>query len=562
MRLKNKISIISVISIIVFCIITILIQKVYILPTYKEIEQSEAGKDICQAVDFILEYKKRTVQTAFFIRNLLNKHEFRYKNVINKNLKKQMIQISKKDELGFCGIFNRNDEVKFSYIDSDYFDEKGEITILENSFKLNNVLFKQKAKNYKSGLISTPVGLMIIAAFPLLKDSDLYGTLVTGYFIDKNLINKLSENIRSEVSIFKLSKNKKLTEFNKKKGIESNSNFTIYYSKTSDKAETLQTFVILPGINSSSKFVVSTLLSRLIYLEAHSMIKFALYVLIIFGVLLIFIASFFIHILVVKPISKLTNSTVNIRESENLSLRTKFDIRKDEVGILSSEFNELLAQLQYHIEDMEEIIQKQTEEIRLTREDTIFRISMAIDDKNIAAGRHITRVSKMVILLSEKLNISKKKRDSYGIASTMHDIGKIGIPEELVSKSGKYTEEEYNTMKAHTIIGGKIFSNGDSQLIKAAYNISKYHHERWDGNGYPEGLKGENIPVEARITSIVDVFDAMLSKKSYKEAHSLKETVSFFTNNIGKMFDPNITEIFLDNIKEFEELREKYPDNV
>ncbi|MCF7792333.1 MAG: HD domain-containing protein [Victivallales bacterium] len=559
MKLKNKIVIVSVISIIAFCAVTLLIRKIYIFPAYRQIEYSEAGKDICRAVE-ALKSQELVIKTAA---EKISKLVFIDKEGDLSIRKNKTVNMLKDVVADFCFIYNNKNKLKYSCLNNLKIKHSGELKKFKNFLNKNILPVRQGETVYsKTGLINSCLGTLIISYEPVFdRKGTIIGSVIVGIQIDKKYIDKFSNITGVPVNIEFLP-SPTISGTGKKLIRKTQQNYSIYFSRVKDNDEYLKSYAIITGVNNKNDFLISTRLSRLIYLEAHSMIEFALYVLIIFGILLIVITTNLIHYLVVVPISRLTKSTVKIRNSENLSLRTEFGFRKDEVGTLSEEFNSLLGQLQHHIENMEEIIGKQTEEIRLTREDTIFRISMAIDDKDMPGGRHITRVSEMVVLLSEKLGISRKKSEIYGIASTMHDIGKIGIPESILSKTGKYTEKEFETMKVHTKVGAKIFSKGSSDLIKAAHDIALYHHERWDGKGYPEGLQGEKIPIAARITSIVDVFDAFLSGKPYKEAHSIDEAAGFFKENKGVMFDPEIVEVFLENMQEFIVIREKHPDNI
>ena len=337
---------------------------------------------------------------------------------------------------------------------------------------------------------------------------------------------------------------------------------SIYFYKSTQDSNFSSSYRAVKDINNKPVFLLAASLSRNIYLEAHCMVDSALYVMILFGVLLIFLTTNIIQYIVVKPLSKLTKSTIKIRHSKNLKLRTKFHFRNDEIGILSSEFNNLLKQIQHHIEDMEEIIEEKTIEIRSTREDTIFRLSMAIDDKDAGTGKHMKRVRQMILLLGEKMKFNRTKCEMYSIACSLHDIGKIGVPEYILGKTGKYTKDEYEAMKTHTIIGGKIFSGSNSELVITAREIALYHHEHWDGSGYPEGLKGDTIPLPARMMTIIDVFNGMLSKRTYKNSILLEEVIKHFKENSGKIFDPDILKVFLENIDYFVEIREKYPDKL
>jgi HD-GYP domain-containing protein (c-di-GMP phosphodiesterase class II) len=132
----------------------------------------------------------------------------------------------------------------------------------------------------------------------------------------------------------------------------------------------------------------------------------------------------------------------------------------------------------------------------------------------------------------------------------LHDIGKIGIPDAILNKPTKLEDNEWEVMKQHTIIGYKILSTVDNPLFKMASNIALYHHENWDGSGYPKGLKGEEIPLEARIVALVDVYDALSTDRVYRKAWSEEKVLKYIKELNGKKFDPNIVEIFLNNYDE------------
>lgn len=146
------------------------------------------------------------------------------------------------------------------------------------------------------------------------------------------------------------------------------------------------------------------------------------------------------------------------------------------------------------------------------------------------------------------------------IISPMHDVGKIAIPEAILDKPGKLNPEEWRVMQSHTTVGFNILNTSDGDITKLAAIIAHEHHERWDGDGYPNQKKGEEIHLFARITAIADVFDALLSERCYKEAWSLDKVVSLFKRECGFQFDPALVELLLDHLDDFVEIRNLYPD--
>ncbi|MCF7792334.1 MAG: HD domain-containing protein [Victivallales bacterium] len=546
MKLKAKIILISIVAIIIFCLISLYIQHFYILPTYREIEHAEAGKDICRAVTSINKLKKKAEDAGVRIAAIVTPPD-QINNELSENDFLEIEQILKESGLNFCGIFLP--ELKcFITENLDLGREKKKIFKIER-LKQHNLIYNQKVTECKreTGLTKILSHIFLINKTPLPAVHEVTGTILCGYLLDDGFFKKMAGEIGVPVSLsYIYSKNDLPVSKNKNIRI-SDKEYAIFYSPVSNEDEYIKSSVLLNDINEIPSFVITTTLSRTIYREAHSMLDYALAVFIILGIILIFITAVIIHFVIIKPVSGLTKSAIKIRKSEDLSMRTEFEKRKDEAGALSLEINNLLEQVQRHIENL-----------RLTREDTIFRISMAIDYGDIKAGRHITRVSKMVKLLAEKMNVGKNQSEIFAVASTMHDIGKIGIPENIIGKSGKYTEEEFESMKAHTEIGAGIFANGETDLVKTAYDIAFYHHERWDGSGYPKGLKGKEIPLSARITAVIDVFDGLLSKKSYKKASTVDDAIEFFIEQKHTMFDPVIVDVFLKNIEKFTAIRKKF----
>lgn len=194
------------------------------------------------------------------------------------------------------------------------------------------------------------------------------------------------------------------------------------------------------------------------------------------------------------------------------------------------------------------------------QKDIIYSLSGVIENRSKETAYHIFRVSEMAEIFFKERGLSKEEIEMLKVASTMHDIGKIGIPDSILLKPGKLTEEEFEQMKSHTIIGDSILNRTNSDLFLKASLIAKYHHEKYDGTGYPLGLKGEEIPWEARVISLIDVFDALTHHRCYKTAWTVEETMKYILEQKGKQFDPQLVDYFENNFKEFLTIYEKYPD--
>jgi putative two-component system response regulator len=174
---------------------------------------------------------------------------------------------------------------------------------------------------------------------------------------------------------------------------------------------------------------------------------------------------------------------------------------------------------------------------------------------------HTRRISELAKQLACMADIPDDQCEVLRFASPLHDVGKIGIPDRILLKPGKLDESEFNIMKLHTTIGGKILADSEQYpVIRIGGIIANQHHEKWDGSGYPTGLKGEEIHIFARIVSIVDVFDALTSERPYKKAFPLEKAVSIMEEGRGVFFDPRLLDLFLGSIQIFVEIREQLKD--
>lgn len=187
------------------------------------------------------------------------------------------------------------------------------------------------------------------------------------------------------------------------------------------------------------------------------------------------------------------------------------------------------------------------EELRASREETITRLAVAADWRDTETAAHIERVGHYSASLARWAGCPKDFVEQIRLASKMHDVGKLGVPDAILRKPGKFTPEEFNEMKKHTLMGGRILEGSTSPLIQMAHRIALFHHERWDGSGYPHGIAGEAIPLEGRITAVCDVFDALCSRRIYKDAYPIDSAFDIIAEEAGKHFDPRLSRLFVDN---------------
>jgi response regulator RpfG family c-di-GMP phosphodiesterase len=190
------------------------------------------------------------------------------------------------------------------------------------------------------------------------------------------------------------------------------------------------------------------------------------------------------------------------------------------------------------------------DELRLSRQETIEGLTKAIELHDSSTGEHVERMAAIAAFLAVEIGLDPDRVDLLRSAAPMHDVGKIGISAELLCKPGPLSPEERETMELHTLIGHKVFAAFESALSRTAASIALTHHERFDGSGYPHGLAGEEIPLDGRITAVADVFDALLTDRSYRPALRLDDAVEVMRDGRGSQFDPLIVDALLDHLDE------------
>ncbi|WP_435635392.1 HD-GYP domain-containing protein [Pseudomonas solani] len=198
------------------------------------------------------------------------------------------------------------------------------------------------------------------------------------------------------------------------------------------------------------------------------------------------------------------------------------------------------------------------DELKQTRLQIVQRLGLAAEYKDNETGLHVIRMSHYARILARALGWSEAACEDLLNAAPMHDVGKIGIPDAVLRKPGKLDDDEWVVMREHVRIGAEIIGEHPSGLLRMARSIALTHHEKWDGSGYPNGLRGEEIAIEGRIVAIADVFDALTSERPYKRAWSVEDAIALLREQSGRHFDPSLVELFISQMPAVLEVKERW----
>ncbi|MCT6923126.1 HD domain-containing phosphohydrolase [Metasolibacillus sp.] len=210
----------------------------------------------------------------------------------------------------------------------------------------------------------------------------------------------------------------------------------------------------------------------------------------------------------------------------------------------------LYGQLREQNQWLEEKVQQRTEELQQAKLEILNLLAKASEYRDDETGEHTQRVGHLSGLIAERLNLPKAEVELIRLAAPLHDIGKIGIPDQILLKPGRFEADEFERMKTHTTIGADILANSVFTTLKMARKIAIAHHEKWDGTGYPNGISGEDIPIEARIVALADFYDALTHERPYKRAWTPEETLAEIKAQRGKHFDPAVVDVFIELFNE------------
>ena len=228
-------------------------------------------------------------------------------------------------------------------------------------------------------------------------------------------------------------------------------------------------------------------------------------------------------------------------------------------------------QLSTNADVLEKEVQLRTMQLQKSREQIIHCLANAAEFRDNVTGQHVIRVGMYTAVIAKKLGFDQLYCDRIRLAAQLHDVGKIGIPDSILMSPDRLTAEEFEVMKRHCQIGGQIieplaiqdrqiYGSDDQAMLVLASNIALTHHEKWNGQGYPYGLEGDQIPIEGRIVAVADVFDALTSARPYKEAFEIQRALEIIASERGSSFDPDVVDAFFAEIKEICHIREHYGD--
>ena len=454
-----------------------------------------------------------------------------------------------------CQYYNLN-YVKSHYKNLTDSCAKSAATALYN-FPVNTYLTKGKNELYKEQLATVN---SICSNFHLkylyVYVPDFQKNEVTSiFYVDGTGVRNIQNRDLGETVHWQLTQQEK-DAFN---GIK-NDNMFINKNKM---GHTVSSYAVIKNINNKPIALVGADLDFDIIIKeiVTDIIKIILFI--FFCLLTIYSALMtYIHKSLINPLVAIADKMQHFVARQNEEFIPVKVESEDEFGLMAASFNKMVL-------DLKSYMKKNSE----TQTATIFSLAKLAQSRDDDTGKHLERVQKYCYILTKELSKREKYKDiiddefieNIVNASPLHDIGKVGIPDEILLKKGKHTPEEFEIMKSHTTIGYETlqevhFKFGKNSFIDMGMMIALYHHERWDGKGYPFQISGEDIPLAARIMSVVDVYDALSSKRSYKPAFSQEQYLDIITSGRGTQFDPYIVDVFVEIIDELEKARQEFSD--
>ncbi|MBF0622524.1 MAG: HD domain-containing protein [Magnetococcales bacterium] len=285
----------------------------------------------------------------------------------------------------------------------------------------------------------------------------------------------------------------------------------------------------------------------------------------LFGLLGLIISEFMLVFVLWSPLSRIRHiakALPLLTDHAYREVRTTVQ-RHVHSGLFPDEIEHLgdtIISVTQELEALEETVIENNRALVDSRLQLLRRLGRAAEFRDNETGAHIIRMSRISVVLAQAAGLDERECEILLHAAPMHDIGKIGIPDHILLKPGRLTEEEFFDMKRHPIIGADMLNGFEVEPLRTAHAVALTHHEKWNGTGYPLGLKGEDIPLTGRICAVADVFDALTSERPYKEAWPIERAVDLISKERGKHFDPQLVDLFLDNLPNILAIKEKYQD--
>jgi response regulator RpfG family c-di-GMP phosphodiesterase len=278
-------------------------------------------------------------------------------------------------------------------------------------------------------------------------------------------------------------------------------------------------------------------------------------ILIIFTLAVIFNMFYVVDRYISKPLLSIIDDGEIAYASQKDILSNKYESTEiQHVAQNINKFNKTVMQKEKKLEEKNRELKLLNKEIELTLKDTMFTIGQIEELRSNDTSMHTQRVTIISTLIAKEYGLNEYQVNLLETTAPLHDIGKVGISDAILNKPAKLTEDEFDNIKTHSTLGYQILKNSKHEILQTAASIAHEHHEKYDGTGYPRGLKGEEISIYARIVATVDVFDALFSERVYKEALPLNDIIIFFKEQKGKHFEPKLVDILLENIYEYEEI--------
>lgn len=432
-------------------------------------------------------------------------------------------------------------------------EETGEYLFPEINGDLTNLPFVAKVVNQEidakgdkySGLSYADWGIYFFVSGPVKnQDGNFVGVILVGETL-KGIVDKIREETLAQATIYDTSFNPTSSTFfefpsrplfDSSKVSESQDQQSLmrdFESSNITYTELLGTWEARDGDDIG---IMGTALPKTFLVRTSNITRFNITLVFVFAIILAMLLGFYLSNLIARPILKLKQAALEVAKG-NLEIRVD-STGGDEVAALAQSFNEMVTNLSRSEKDLISAYDK-----------TIEGWSKALELRDEETQGHTLRVAGLTLKLARAMNIDEGEMINLRRGALLHDIGKIGIPDKILLKPGPFDDQEREIIKKHPVFAREMLKQ--IEFLHSSMDIPSFHHEKWDGSGYPNGLVGKEIPIAARIFAIVDVWDALTSDRPYRKALSYKKALYYIRNNSGKHFDPVVVNAFLELIKEY-----------